>query len=104
MRGISFVVAPIRDHAFFEQTVLQRQIGNRLFQGTGLTAQVLNFTGRRSTSRVASQPPFAGFQEFLRPGVVEALGYPFLAAQLGDAVFAPKWSGPLVPDGFRLLI
>src|SRR5690349_2626120 len=81
MRGISFVVAPIRDHAFFEQTVLQRQIGNRLFQGTGLTAQLLNFTGRRSTSRVASQPPFAGFQEFLRPGVVEALGYPFLAAR-----------------------
>jgi hypothetical protein len=70
--------------------VSQRQIGNRLFQGTGLTAQVLNFSGRRSTSRVASQPPFAGFQEFLRPGVVEALDYPFLAAQLGDAVFAPK--------------
>jgi len=76
MQGISFVVAPIRDHAFFQQAVLQRQVGDRFLQRAGFAAQVLNFTGRRSTGRVTRQPPLAGFQEFLRPGVVEALGDP----------------------------
>src|SRR5690606_10072448 len=90
MRGISFVVAPIRDHAFFEQTVLQRQVGDCLLQRAGLATKVLHFTGRRSTGRVACQSPLAGFQKFLRPGVVEALGDPLLAAQLGNAVFATK--------------
>ena len=37
-----------------------------------------------------SQPPLAGFQEFLRPGVVEALCNPFLAAELSEAVLAAK--------------
>jgi hypothetical protein len=75
---------------FFEQSVLQRQIGDSLLQRAGLTAQVLDFTGRRSSGRVACQPPLAGFQAFLRPGVVEALGDPLFAAQLGDAVLAAK--------------
>jgi hypothetical protein len=90
MRGISFVVAPIRDHAFFKQAVLQGQVGHASFSARAFAAQVLDLTGRRSTGRVAGQPPLARFQEFLRPGVVEALGDPFLAAQLGNAVFAAQ--------------
>ena len=30
MRDISFLVVPIRNHAFFEQTVFKRQIGKRI--------------------------------------------------------------------------
>ena len=36
---------PIRDHAFFEQAIFQRQVGNGLLQGTRLAAKVLHFAG-----------------------------------------------------------
>ena len=41
MRDTSFVVAPIRDHAFFQQAVFQRQVGHAFLQGAGFAAQVL---------------------------------------------------------------
>src|SRR6188472_3845139 len=74
----------------FEQAIFQRQVGNGLLQGTRLAAKVLHFAARSSACSVARQPPLAGFQEFLRPGVVEALCNPFLAAELSDAVLAAK--------------
>src|SRR5207344_1861936 len=39
---------------------------------------------------VASEASFAGFEELLRPAVVEALGNAFAAAELGDRVFAAQ--------------
>ena len=39
MRGISFVVSPIRDHAFFEQPILQGEVRYAFLQIAGLTAQ-----------------------------------------------------------------
>jgi hypothetical protein len=42
MRDISFLVAPIPDHAFFEQAVLQGQVGNRLLQRRQLATQILD--------------------------------------------------------------
>ena len=40
MRDTSFVFAPIRDHAFFKQAVLEGQVGNALLQCTSLAAQL----------------------------------------------------------------
>jgi hypothetical protein len=80
MRGISFLVAPIRDHAFFEQPQLQRLFGDNLFQIASLAAQMLDLVGGGGTRRVAGQPFLAGFEEFLRPVVIEALGDPFAPA------------------------
>jgi hypothetical protein len=77
MRDISFVFAPIRDHAYFEQTALQRQIGNHLLQGTRLTAKVLHFTTCRSSCRIAGQPPLACLHELPRPDIIKVLTDPF---------------------------
>jgi hypothetical protein len=90
MRGISFVVAPIRKHAFFKQTVLQCQVSHDLLQGTRFTAQILNLAARRCTSRVASQPTLSSFQKLFRPSVIQALRNAFLAAKLSNAVFAAQ--------------
>ena len=46
MRDTSFVVAPIPDHTFFEQSVIQRQVGDNLLQGRGFRSQLVHF--RRS--------------------------------------------------------
>jgi hypothetical protein len=43
---------------------------------------------RRLTVGIASQPLLAGFQELLRPAVVQALSDPLETAKLGDAVIA----------------
>src|SRR5690606_13575070 len=90
MQGISFVVSPIRDHAFFEQTVLQGEIGHTFLQITGLTAQVLHLVRGRSTRSVTSQTALAGLHELLGPGVIQALCDPFTAAQLGNGVIAAQ--------------
>jgi len=39
---------------------------------------------------IRGKPPLAGFQELLRPTVVQAFANPFAAAQLGDAIFATQ--------------
>ena len=90
MRDTSFVVAPIRDHAFFEQAVLECQVGNAFLQGAGLAAQILHLVRGRSTGGVTSQAALACLHELLRPGVIQALGDAFLAAQLGNAVIAAQ--------------
>src|SRR4028118_1544881 len=41
-RGTSCVVAPSPAHAFFEQAVLDREVGHNLLQGAGLAAQLLH--------------------------------------------------------------
>src|ERR1700744_1770009 len=86
MQDTSFFVAPIRDHAFFEQTVLERQIGDALLQGAGFTAQILDLIGRGGARGVTGQAALARLHELLRPSVIQALGDTLLAAQLGDAV------------------
>ena len=53
--------------------------------------EVLDLVGGRRTRRVAGQAPLAGFQELLRPAVVQALGDALAAAQLGDA--CPRRAG-----------
>ena len=50
---------PIRDHAFFEHTVLERQVGDALLQRAGLTAQILDLVGGGGTGGVTGKPAFA---------------------------------------------
>ena len=79
MQDISCVVVPIRDHAFFEQTVFQCQISNAFLQRASLTAQVFYLIRCGSTRRVASKLALARFHKLLRPGVIQALGDAFTA-------------------------
>src|SRR5690606_26883383 len=50
----------------------------------------MHFAGGRSAGGVSGEAPLAGLHELLRPGVIQALGDPFLAAQLGNAVLAAQ--------------
>ena len=61
---ISFAVLPIRRHAFFEQTVLQGQIGDHLLERRGLTPKIVTSSevAARAVSP-ASQPLLASLQE-----------------------------------------
>src|SRR5690606_29090360 len=56
----------------------------------GFAAQVVHLAGGRSSGGIAGQTTLARFHELLRPGVIQALGDAFLAAQLGDTVFAAQ--------------
>src|SRR5712672_2968843 len=90
MRGISFLVSPIRDHAFFEKTQLERLLGHNLLQLSRLTTQILDLAARGRSRRIAGKPPLAGLQELLGPTVVKALGNPLAPAQFRNAVLAPQ--------------
>src|SRR3954465_1364330 len=63
MRGISCRLSPIPDHAFFEQAVLEGQVGHALLKGGGLPTQVLHLVRRGSPRRVAGEPLLARLQE-----------------------------------------
>ena len=88
MRDTSFVVVPIREHAFFEQSQLQSLFSHDLFQITGFPTKVFDFSRGRRTRRVARQTLLPCFQELLRPAGIEALGNTLSTAQLGNAVLA----------------
>jgi len=80
----------IRDHAFFEQTVFERQVSDAFLQSAGFTPQVLHLVGGRRPGGIPRQPPLADFHELLRPCVIQALDDAFLTAQLGDAILAAQ--------------
>ena len=84
MRDTSFFVAPIRDHAFFEQSQFKSLFGDNLLQVPGLTAQVLDLVRRGRPGCIAGKPFLASLQELLRPFVVKALGDTLAPAKLRD--------------------
>jgi hypothetical protein len=90
LRGISFAVLPIRDHAFFKQAVLEGDLGQRLLELAGFGAERLDLVGRRLSRGVASKPLLAGFEKLLGPTVVEVLSDSLFPAELGDAVFTAQ--------------
>jgi hypothetical protein len=92
MWSISCDILPIRDHVFFDQAVLEGDLGQRLLELTGFGAQHLDLIGGRLAGGVAGEPLFAGLPELLAPSVVEVLGDPFLAAELGR--YCPRRAGP----------
>src|SRR3981081_3779252 len=75
---------------FFEQTVFESQFGHDLLQSRRFAAKVLDLVRGRGPCRVASQPLLAGFQEVLRPTIIQVLDDPFATAQLGDALLAAE--------------
>src|ERR671912_2489523 len=72
MRGISCRLSPIPDHAFFEQAVLEGQVGHDLLQGGGLPTQLLHLVRRGSPRRVAGEPLLARLKEVLRPAIIQS--------------------------------
>ena len=72
------------------QPVLQHLVDKRFLEVMHLAAPVLDLARGRLAGGIPRKPLLAGFQELLRPAVVEALGDPFPAAQLGDAVLAAQ--------------
>ena len=84
MRGISFVVAPIRNHAFFKEPEFQGLLGNDLFQITRFAAKGFNLACRSRPRRIAGKPTLASLKELLRPLVIDALGNAFAAAKFGN--------------------
>ena len=83
-------VSPIPGHAFFEQTQLEGLLGDDLFQFLRFATEVLHVAGVGGPLGVAGQAALAGFEEFLRPAVVEAFGDPFPTAEFGDRDFAAQ--------------
>ena len=77
-------------HTFFQQAVLQNEIGHDLLQRTRLATQLLDLVGGRGTGRVAGQPLLAGLQELLGPAVVHRAGDALAPTQLGDAVLTAQ--------------
>src|SRR5215210_2674554 len=65
---------------FFEQAVLEGQIGHDLLQGAGLATEILDLVGGGGSRRVADEPLLAGFQELLGPAVVHGGGDAFAPA------------------------
>ena len=68
------MVVPIRDHAFFEQPVLEGEVDNRLLKSRSLGTQLLNLGAGRLTRGITRQPFLPGLQELFRPGIVQAGG------------------------------
>jgi hypothetical protein len=100
MRGISFAVLPIRDHAFFKQSVLEGDLGERFLELAGFGAELLDLVGRRLAGGVTSEPLLTGLEKLLGPTVVEVLGDTFAAAELGDG----RVSAQPVEDNADLLL
>src|SRR5580658_404188 len=82
MRNISCLVSPIRDHAFFEQSVFEGEIGHDLLQRLRLAAEILHLVGGRGARRVAGKPPCAGLKELFRPAIVHRGGDALAAAAM----------------------
>src|SRR3984885_7627579 len=90
MRNISCLVSPIPDHAFFEQSVFEGEIGHDLLQRLRFAAEILHLVGSRGARRVAGKPPFTGLKELFRPAIVHRRGDALAATQFGNALLAAE--------------
>ena len=90
MQGTSCLALPIPDHAFFEQTVFQGQVGDDLLERRRFRAELLDLWRGRLAGSIPGQPLFACFEEFLRPRVIQALADALTAAERGNALFAAQ--------------
>jgi hypothetical protein len=64
MQGTSFDIAPISDHAFFEQAQLKCLFGGDSFLAARITAQALHLVGIGFPNGIASQALFSSFKIF----------------------------------------
>ena len=65
---------------FLKQAELERLLGDDLLQRAGFLAQCLDLIARGRAGRVTGQAALTGFQELLRPSVIQALSDGFAAA------------------------
>src|ERR1700751_5364412 len=86
MRNISCLVSPIPDHAFFEQSVFEGEIGPDLLQRLRFAAEILHLVEGRGARRVAGESPLAGLQELFRPAIVHRRGDALAPTEFGDAL------------------
>src|SRR6202020_236510 len=86
MLNISCLVSPIRDHAFFEQSVFEGEIGHDLLQRLRFATKILHLVGSRGARCVAGKPPFTGLKELLRPAIVHRRGDALAPTEFGDAL------------------
>ncbi len=80
----------VTEHAFLEQAVFQRQIGNHFFQGCSFKSQFLHLGTGRLSRRVTGQALFAGLQKLLGPGIIEAFADRLTTAKRSNALLAPQ--------------
>lgn len=73
MRGISCVVGPIPDHAFFEQPKFKRLLCHNLLQVTSFAAQVFDLVACRCTRCVTGKPFLALLSVTWTDGVPSAV-------------------------------
>jgi hypothetical protein len=92
MQDISCIELPIPDRAFFEQAVLERDLGQGLLQLASLRPEAFDLLAGGFPRRIAGQPLLASLQELLRPAVIEVLVNALLAAKLGDTVLPTQAS------------
>ena len=90
MRGISFVVSPIRDNAFFKKPQFQGLLGNNFFQLTRLATKSRHLARGGCSGGIAGKPALSSFQKLLRPFVIDALGNAFTTAKFGNGLFATQ--------------
>ena len=90
MQNISFLVSPIRNHAFFKEAQLKRLFSDNFFELPCLMAQVFDLAARGSPCRIPRQTPLASFKELRRPTVIQALGNALTSAQFSNALLASQ--------------
>jgi hypothetical protein len=75
---------------FFQQAVLERQIGDHLLQRVSLAPQLPHLIRGRLARCIARQAFLADFKKVFRPPVIEILANALASAQLGDARLAAQ--------------
>lgn len=75
---------------FFEQPVLQGQVGYHLLQCRRPLLQILNLDTGGLAGRIPGKRLLPSFEELFRTTVIKAPGDPFAVAQLHNAVFAAQ--------------
>jgi Patatin-like phospholipase len=86
--GVSLGLGKPRLHKSLYQTrYLDRGLlSDDFLQRLGFLSQIPDLAAGRCSCCIPGQPPLAGFQELLRPVVIQALGNALATAQLRDAV------------------
>lgn len=70
MQSTSYIVLPIPDHAFFKQTVLQKDFGEGLLKLGAFCTKSLDFAAAGVPFGIAGQPFLTSFQKLLAPFVI----------------------------------
>jgi hypothetical protein len=86
----SCLVLPILVRAYFEQAVLEREIGHDLLQGQGFPAESLDLVRIGRPRRIARQALLSGLQKLLGLAIIHRSRDPLPTAELGDAFLATQ--------------